>query len=361
MRTVPTRRVLVVSASMGAGHDTAANELVRRLRAQGHVCECVDVLELGRPGQGRRLRSTYRLLLRYLPWVYDGAMRLWARWPAPLELVTAQGARSYERGLLRQVTSFEPDVVVSFYNLASQALGRLRKSEHLPVPVATFVTDPGAHPYWVHPAVDLHLAVLPGTAQALRGLGAPRVLCCDPLVRPEFQEPLGQHDARRWWGLPATGCIVLVSAGSWAAGDVGRTVDLLGSAAGVVTVVLCGHDKALLDALTERGGSVPLGWTDEVASVMAAADVLVDNAGGLTCLEARARGLPVVLFRPLPGHGRINAAQLAASGVAQFAGNDRELLPLVLSLCAPSTHRLPAPPPPAADAAVEVLNLAVNR
>jgi hypothetical protein len=86
------RRVLVVSAGMGAGHHAAADEALRPLRQRGHVAERIDVLDLGRPGQGRRLRRTYALLLRRLPWVYDGAMRFWARWPWPLERFTAFGA-----------------------------------------------------------------------------------------------------------------------------------------------------------------------------------------------------------------------------------------------------------------------------
>ena len=49
---------------------------------------------------------------------------------------------------------------------------------------------------------------------------------------------------------------------------------------------------------------------------MAAADALVDNAGGLMCWEAQAAGLPVILYRPLPGHGRFNARALESAGRA---------------------------------------------
>ena len=94
------RRVLVVSAGMGAGHHAVADEAVRRLRQRGHVGERVDVLDLGRPGQGQRVRETYTFLLRRLPWVYDAAMRFWARWPRPLKRLTAHGAAAVERDLL---------------------------------------------------------------------------------------------------------------------------------------------------------------------------------------------------------------------------------------------------------------------
>ena len=42
-------------------------------------------------------------------------------------------------------------------------------------------------------------------------------------------------------------------------------------------------------------------------ALMAAADALVENAGGLTCMEAFAVGLPVITFQPIAGHGKDNA------------------------------------------------------
>jgi UDP-N-acetylglucosamine:LPS N-acetylglucosamine transferase len=324
------RRVLVVSAGMGAGHHAVADELVRRLRRRGHDAERVDVLELGDPGQGERLRRTYAFLLRGLPWVYDLAMRFWARWPGPLERLTAGRSRAFERGLLEQVDRFGADAVVSVYNLSSQALGRLREAGRLRTPVVTYVTDPGAHPYWVHPAVDLHLAVLPATARALEAWGAPRTALVRPLVADRVrQPPPPREETRRRLGLPTDARVALVSAGSWAAGDVERTVELLARSTAAVPVTLCGRDEDLRRRLAARGVGVPLGWTDDVPALMAAADVLVDNAGGLTCWEALARGLPVVVFRPLPGHGRFNARALQATGCAAWARSAGELVALV--------------------------------
>lgn len=49
---------------------------------------------------------------------------------------------------------------------------------------------------------------------------------------------------------------------------------------------------------------------------MHACDVLVQNAGGLTSLEAFASGLPVASYRCIPGHGQTNAAALEEAGLA---------------------------------------------
>ena len=54
-------------------------------------------------------------------------------------------------------------------------------------------------------------------------------------------------------------------------------------------------------------------------ALMAACDALVENAGGLTSLEAMRAGLPVVSFQPIAGHGRENTARMAEAGVSRLA------------------------------------------
>ncbi len=316
----------MVSAGIGAGHDRAAQELARRLRAVGCACLVVDVLALS-GADGRRLRSSYAWLLRNLPVGYDLAMRFWARWPTPLERFVAARAHRVEDDLERLAATYRPDLVVSLYNLASQCLGRLRLAGRLHVPVVTYVTDPGAHPYWVHPGVDRHLAVLPATAEGLRDLGARGVQVAGPLVQPQFPSPVDRPTARRRWALPV-GPVVVLSAGSWGSGRVLHTLDRLLASAVLVPVVLCAHDRELARQVAARR-AVALGWVDDMAGLLAAADVVVDNAGGLTCLEAVVAGRAVVLSDVLPGHGRFNAQTLDRCGAAIWVRHARDLVPVV--------------------------------
>jgi UDP-N-acetylglucosamine:LPS N-acetylglucosamine transferase len=60
---------------------------------------------------------------------------------------------------------------------------------------------------------------------------------------------------------------------------------------------------------------------------MAAASALVENSGGgLTCWEAFAAGLPVVTFKPIPGHGRAGAGRRASAGLTLLAADEEELV-----------------------------------
>jgi UDP-N-acetylglucosamine:LPS N-acetylglucosamine transferase len=66
--------------------------------------------------------------------------------------------------------------------------------------------------------------------------------------------------------------------------------------------------------------------------VLAAADVVVENAGGLTAMEAMARGVPVVTYTPIAGHGRANALAMAEAGVAVYAHSPSDLVSCLVEL-----------------------------
>jgi UDP-N-acetylglucosamine:LPS N-acetylglucosamine transferase len=350
-------RVLLVSAGMGAGHTSVATELSRRLRRRGADTNVLDVVEAAGPA-GARLRTTYRLLLGHAGWVYDGAMRFWARHPRPLEWLTAANAGPFERAIEDAAARFRPDLIVSTYNLAGQCLGRLLERGRVDVPVVTLVVDPGAHPYWVSRRVDLHLAVTASAAAQLERYGARRVATVAPVLRPEFADPSPRADARRRLALPEQALVAVLTSGSWAVGGIEATLDVIRHAADVCPVVLCGRDTELQRRVAAVDGVRSVGWTNAVADYLAAADVVVDNAGGQTCWEALACRTPVLLFRPLPGHGMINAAALDTAGLATWVrGADR----LVERMQCVSRGPRPARTPGAVgtdDAADHVLSLA---
>jgi hypothetical protein len=97
-------------------------------------------------------------------------------------------------------------------------------------------------------------------------------------------------------------------------------------------VVVCGRNAALVDQLRQDGITFAFGWVDDMPGLMHACDVLVQNAGGLTSLEAFAAGLPVASYRCIPGHGRTNAEALEEAGLAAWIRCPEELGPVLADL-----------------------------
>src|SRR5262249_28122162 len=105
---------------MGAGHDHAAAELARRLRAQSYEVEVVDFLALMPWGLGRALRAAYTFQLRRCAWTYELGYRILAAtgsllWRVNVLLVSTLTRRS----LRRQVVGIRPRIVISTYPFAS--------------------------------------------------------------------------------------------------------------------------------------------------------------------------------------------------------------------------------------------------
>ena len=59
--------------------------------------------------------------------------------------------------------------------------------------------------------------------------------------------------------------------------------------------------------------------------LLAAADVLVHSTGGVTCLEAKAAGTPVVSYGLPVGHARLNTRAMATLDLLRLANNTDEL------------------------------------
>ncbi len=349
-------KILIVSASMGAGHNTAARELQRRVERRGGSAVVIDWLTLAGPRQGPALRTFYRGMLRRTPRAYDLSMRAWAELPRVFERITAAGTGSYLRGFRRAFDHHQPDLVVATYNLAGQAVGRLRTSGTLDVPVVVSVTDAGAHPYWVARGADRHLAPLAATADALAGMGAAEVRTVAPLVPPPSE--VTRATARKEWGFARDGRLAVLSGGSWGVGAALAATRAL-TDAGITPAVLCGRNERLLLEVGAIAGAYALGWTDEVATLIRAADVVVDSGGGATSWEALAASRPLVLHRPLPGHGRLNAETLRATDLAVVTRDEDDLIAAIVEL---ASSRAPGPGPArdvfaAADPADEVLAL----
>jgi UDP-N-acetylglucosamine:LPS N-acetylglucosamine transferase len=324
--TSTTTRVLVISGSVGAGHDGAADELVSRLAKAGVAADRRDYLDALPRACRFILRDGYRLSVGYWPaffdWLFANLERTgWVRW------VALWLCRVAQRDVLRWVG--DHDVVVSTYMLSSQTLGQLKEAGRINATLVTFLTDPAVHRTWVHRAVDHHVTVTEATARMGELVYQTPMQAVGGLVSPKFAEPVDparRQALRTELGLSPDDLVVLLATGSLGMGDVPNVVrSIISSGVGEV-VVLCGRNDRLRKQLSAQPGVVALGWRDDVPELMAAADVLIHNAGGLSLTEALTAGLPAVTYRPIPGHGIANSQVLADAGLAPWPKDDAELV-----------------------------------
>ncbi|MDA3630574.1 WS/DGAT domain-containing protein [Saccharopolyspora sp. WRP15-2] len=328
--TVQPRRVLLLSATIGEGHNATGRAVAE---AAGRVWPGSEVSWLDAlRAMGRWVPAAFNWIyvtnVESTPWLYDFFYdSLWRyRWfaNASRRFVGAWSGR-----LLRQaIAEHEPDLIVSTYPLGTAGLDWLRRRGELDVPVAAVVSDFSPHPFWVYPEVDLHYVMSEASLRAMRRAEPDAVgAVCAPPVVSAFR-PGDRAAARRSFGLPEAGFTVLISCGSLGFGSVDRAVDAALRAEGVDrVVVVCGRNDGLRERFDTRAEErlVALGWVDDMPGLVACADVVVTNAGGATALEAVACGRSVIMFEPIAGHGRANAELMADAELAELCPRAADL------------------------------------
>ncbi|MGW7573448.1 MGDG synthase family glycosyltransferase [Streptomyces sp. NPDC054765] len=323
---------MIISASVGAGHDGAADELARRLESEGFLVDRHDFLDLLPARSGKLLAGCYRRMLAWAPVAYQRIYGATEHRRRPGAAVRAL-LRSAERRTLRALPA-DTCAVVSTYPGASQVLGALRLRGLLSVPALTYLTDFSVHALWVAPGIDIHLAAHAIPAGQAREHGAAQVTVTGPVAATRFTPATEERRAaaRIRFGLPPQAPLALLVAGSWGVGPVERVAAEIQATGAAVPVVVCGHNHALVARLRRAGLAHVYGWVADMPALMAAADVLVQNAGGLSSLEAFAGGLPVAGYRCIPGHGQTNAAALHDAQLAYWIRESADLEPVLTAL-----------------------------
>ena len=320
------RRVSVLSAGVGAGHMRAAQaiaEALPRCDASVHV-EVVDVLQHAAPGFRAMYRDAYVALANRTPrlvgWLYDRADKAWSdRWYASAieRLALHRWLRSVERD--------PPQAVVCTHFLPAALIDGLRRSGRVRVPMTTVVTDLDVHGLWLDGRAD-RWCVAGDEAEEImcrHGVHPSTVRVTGIPITRAFESLPSREQARALLGVPAERPLILFSTGGCCLGPVEQTFGLLGELRDIATVVaICGHSEparrclqAMVPASAQQSMRV-IGFTPDMHTWMAAADLIVGKPGGLTSSEARAAGLPMVAIHAIPGQEERNLAHLLEWGAA---------------------------------------------
>jgi processive 1,2-diacylglycerol beta-glucosyltransferase len=328
-------RVLILSASSGAGHVRAAQALEKAFREQGNCeSEHIDALEHVSKLFQRLYDKAYIRMVGRAP---DLMGLLYERtdkpWRHPRERLAMD--RLNTQPMIRLLKKIQPDLCVATHFLPTEILAWLIARKKLQARHAIVVTDYDVHALWLCRTVDRYYVAMQESLEYLANIGVPRekLHVTGIPIDPLFEKPVSAADARKKLGLAASEPVLLLSAGGYGVGPLEQLVkDLLAVERPWQIVAIAGKSEPLkkrLDALakgtakTPRGQPrlVPVGFTTEMDQYMAAADLLIGKAGGLTTSEALARELPMALVEPIPGQEERNADHLLEAGAAIRCNN----------------------------------------
>lgn len=327
-------RVLILSASAGAGHIRAAQAVENAFHEMNAAREVrhVDTLQFTNKLFRGLYSKAYIELVNNAPdvlgWLYDTLDKPWKNERRRLAL-----DRLNTRPFVKLLQEYQPDFAVCTHFLPAEIISWLKAKQRLSFRQAVVITDLDVHAMWLCRNCEHYFVAMDETREHLAALGIPEanITVTGIPIDPVFSRPKDQRRMRLEHGLDPDLTTILISAGGFGVGPIEHLMSaLLQLRHKAQVVAICGRGEAMYQRVRrmadERSGdgSVrfhPVGYTTQMDEYMAAADLVVGKPGGLTTSEALASGLVFVIVNPIPGQEERNSDHLLEQGAAIRCNN----------------------------------------
>lgn len=317
-------KAIIISAPIGSGHIRAGQAVGAALQSIDPKADIgyINVFDFFPSYIGQSILRAYLKILALFPQAY-GMAYSWGN----TSRLALFGRKLVSRVLARQMRTFlqaqRPDVIVCTHATPAGLAAELSGRGELTIPVVAVVTDFVVHRLWMYPEIT-HYCV---ASQALReqlavhGISPQRSTASGIPVTAGF---VAAHAASRTresfpGGAMPTVMIMGGGAGLLPIPEIVNSLDILTEKIRIIAV--CGSNRKLEACLSQMQKTSKhclhvYGFVNNIAELMAAADLLITKPGGLTAAEAMCCGLPMLLYRPIPGQEMENSKYLIAQGSA---------------------------------------------
>ena len=319
------RRVLILGAGIGAGHNIAAGVLESCFRAAPEVDEVLklDILESTNEIYRTLYDDGYFALVAAVPWLvgwgYDAH-------DPPFKL--AKWIRLWDRinttATTKAIKAFRPDIVACTHFLPTRLVSLLLARGVLQAKLAVVTTDYDFQGLWLTSPFNQFFVAREETKAHMVAIGVPadRITVSGIPVLPGLGDAVDREAVFRRFDLDPNRPILLISAGA-SGGAYTQTIvrQTLRIRNDFQAVVVCGRNDQLKSHIQglvafHHDRYRVLGYTNDMSDLMRTATLFVGKPGGLTSSECMAAGLPMVLIHPIPGQEVRNSDFLLEEGAA---------------------------------------------
>ncbi len=336
-------RILLLHASVGMGHHRAAVGLARALAAVPRTqVQVEDTLEHSRDIFRTLYAGSYLQIADRTPAIWSEIYARTDRHFPLLGLVNAIRMVTTTlgvRGLEALVERSQPDAIICTHFLPLEVLGPLRQSGQVP-PIYGVLTDYRAHHFWACKGTDGYFVPTRETQDQMVMAGLPRAIVhvTGIPIDPAVAVPLDQARVRQTLELTPDEPVVLINGSGLAPARVKAVViELLEHRLPGTVIIATGRNRELHTLLTDLHDTDAttvrvLGPQPSLDPLIAASDVVIGKAGGLTVSEVLARGVPLIVLTPVPGQEAWNARHVVEAGAGICESETSEVAQAVMQL-----------------------------
>ena len=365
------KKVLIMSASTGGGHNRAARAIKEELESRtidnmSIECEIVDSLKLVNNTMDKVISRGYENSALYTPKAYGSVYRfsettIASKNEFKTNPLTSLMARKFKH-LLNEST---PDLIIGTHPFPMIALSTLKKNNNIHSlsrsesfykstkvdipPMISVLTDYTTHSTWIQNEIDYYIVGHEYVKELLvyEGVDSEKVKAFGIPVEKSFLSHRDRETVLTELGLSPEKLTVLLMGGSFGAGNIKETLeDLIAIDRDFQILVITGRNEHLKDKLSKMLDSTIhnkniclLGYTNKMNDILASIDVLISKPGGLTTTEALLNDVPMIVPYFIPGQEEENLDFLTNCGAA-LRTTKKYSLPVLLKVLIDDPSRL---------------------
>ena len=339
------KKVLIMSASTGGGHNRAARAIKEELTNKSIDgitidCEIIDSLKIVNGTMDKLISRGYEKSAKYTPKAWGGVYKL-----TESNLISRNEFKDnpltslISRKLKKLIEVKKPDLIIGTHPFPMIALSTLKKHSQLSKnnelstftesfhkyyqnldipPLITVLTDYTTHSAYIQNEIDYYIAGHEYVKELLieDGIEAEKIKPYGIPVEKSFLTNRSRETVLSELNLDPNKFTVLLMGGSFGAGSIKDTLsELISIDRDFQIIVITGRNKSLKEKLEKNLMSheqsidkniCVLGFTDKMNDLLSAVDILVSKPGGLTTTESLLKEVPMIVPYFIPGQEEEN-------------------------------------------------------
>ena len=334
-------KVLILSASIGGGHERAARALESNIinESQENEVKVVDTLNYVSAFLNKSVNESYKLMVKSVPKMLEIIYKKSDK-KSSFNSFIAFLNHFFSRRILPLLKEFHPDVIISTHMFPTEMVSFLKSQKRTFIPLVCVITDYTPHKTWLSSHVDAYIVASKEMVQKMVDLGIDKkkIFPFGIPVDNLFFEKQNRSNIIKELGLKDGINTILIMAGSFGVnGILPIYINLIKSKLDLQIILITGKNKTLYEKLScfiekEKHNNENVKntkiiyFTDKVHKFMKISDLIITKPGGMTVSEALVSNLPMAVFDAIPGQEQENANFLIKNNLGIKISKDSSCL-----------------------------------
>lgn len=319
------KNILVVTASMGSGHNKAANAVAEAIKRKYPVnkINVIDFMSTETAYFNSLVKDIYLKMLDHTPSVYEFFYKFTSD-STKGSTIQSVFAHAMKKDMRELIKKYEADMVICTHPFPCAAASYLKQTGEINIPLITVMTDFCVHQFWLYKNIDIYFTAndLLKKEMVNQGLLEERIFVTGIPVGYNFRVDYNRDDLLAKFKLEKDKPVALIMGGGLGLGGVKNALCQLERLKKEIQIlVITGANVALWSEMNEyaqhsKHKIFVWGYSHNIQEFMSVATFLISKPGALTISEALTRELPMILHDPIPGPEVDNAKFVSDNGAA---------------------------------------------